>query len=138
MSNQASRTSARTATPTLVRDGFVFESQAEVLVYEALKRAQAALPADATLCIFPLPMGRVGAGNAWTPDFLVAVAGKVGLIEVDGPHHRGRFAADATRDRHWRNSGIIHIERILVEETSTDAELDGLVRAFLTRLREFR
>lgn len=137
-SNQASRTRARTAAPALGRDGFVFESHEEVLVYEALKRAQAALPADSTMSIFPLPMGRVGAGNAWTPDFLVAVAGKVGLIEVDGPHHRGRFAADATRDRHWRNSGIVHIERILVEETSTDSDLDALVRPFLTRLREYR
>ena len=109
-----------------------------MLVYEALKRAQAKLPKDSTIAIFPLPMGRVGVGNAWTPDFLVAVAGRVGIIEVDGPHHQKRFAADTTRDRHWRNSGIVHIERILVEETSGDADLDVLVKQFLTRLREFR
>ncbi|MGW1163786.1 hypothetical protein ACWD5Q_30435 [Streptomyces sp. NPDC002513] len=62
----------------------------------------------------------------------------MGLIEVGGPHHRGRFAADTTRDWHWRNSGIVHIERILVEEASTDSDLDALVRPFLTRPREFR
>ncbi|GGZ92440.1 hypothetical protein GCM10010389_33870 [Streptomyces echinoruber] len=137
-SNQASRSRAKGVTPGLSREGFVFDSREEVLVYEALKRAQAALPEDSTISIFPLPMGRVGVGNAWTPDFLVTVAGRVGIIEVDGPHHQKRFGVDATRDRHWRNSGIVHIERILVEETSADTDLDALVRQFLTRLREYR
>ncbi len=137
-SNQASRTRAKGVAPGLSREGFVFDSREEVLVYEALKRAQAALPQDSTLSIFPLPMGRVGVGNAWTPDFLITAAGRVGIIEVDGPHHRKRFGADTTRDRHWRNSGILHIERILVEETSADSDLDVLVRQFLTRLREYR
>ncbi|MGQ4374785.1 hypothetical protein ACN6K9_001656 [Streptomyces sp. SAS_267] len=137
-SNQASRTRAKGVAPGFSREGFVFDSREEVLVYEALKRVQAALPEESTISIFPLPMGRVGVGNAWTPDFLVTVAGRVGIIEVDGPHHHKRFAADATRDRHWRNSGIVHIERILVEETSADIDLDALVRQFLTRLREYR
>lgn len=137
-SNQASRTRAKGVAPGLSKEGFVFDSREEVLVYEALKRAQAALPEESTISIFPLPMGRVGVGNAWTPDFLVTVAGRVGIIEVDGPHHHKRFGADTTRDRHWRNSGIVHIERILVEETSADADLDALVRQFLIRLREYR
>ncbi|MFE4422021.1 hypothetical protein [Streptomyces sp. NPDC056817] len=137
-SNQASRTRAKGVTPAFSRDGFVFDSREEVLVYEALKREQAELPQESTISIFPLPMGRVGSGNSWTPDFLVTVAGRVGIIEVDGPHHLKRYGADATRDRHWRNSGIVHIERILVEETSTESDLDALVRSFLTRLREYR
>ncbi|MFF3208422.1 hypothetical protein [Streptomyces sp. NPDC002962] len=136
-SNTATNHAARVTDPKpeLRRDGFVFDSREEVRVYEALKRAQAALPADATIAIFPLPLGRVGVGNTWTPDFLVVREGKAGLIEVDGPHHRGRLAADGTRDRHWRNSGFVHIERILVEETAEDSELDALVRTFLKRLR---
>ncbi|MCX5316105.1 hypothetical protein [Streptomyces sp. NBC_00154] len=138
LSNQASRTRAREVAPTSHRDGFVFGSNEEVLVYEALKRVQEQLPQESSIAVFPLPMGRVGTGNAWTSDFLVTAAGKVGIIEVDGPHHHKRFAADATRDRHWRNSGIVHIERILVEETSADTDLDALVRQFLTRLREYR
>ncbi|WP_438453112.1 hypothetical protein [Streptomyces asiaticus] len=137
-SNQASRTRAKGTGPALSWDGFAFDSREEILVYEALKREQAALPQESTISIFPLPMGRVGSGNSWTPDFLVTVAGRVGIIEVDGPHHRKRYGADATRDRHWRNSGIVHIERILVEEASADADLDMLVRQFFTRLREFR
>jgi very-short-patch-repair endonuclease len=58
----------------------------------------------------------------------------VGLIEVDGPHHKGRAGADTTRDRHWKNSGVVHIERILVEETAQDRDLDQVVRAFLKRM----
>lgn len=27
----------------------------------------------------------------------------------EGPHHRGQLAADGTRDRYWRDSGIVHI-----------------------------
>ncbi len=117
------------------REGFAFDSREELRVYEALKRAQATLQADATISIFPLPLGRVGIGNTCTPDFLVVREGRAGLIEVDGPHHRGRLAADGTRDRHWRNSGFVHIERILVEETAKDSESDALVRTFLKRLR---
>ncbi|MGI3202479.1 hypothetical protein ACRJ4W_37195 [Streptomyces sp. GLT-R25] len=60
-SNQASRTRAKGVAPAISREGFVFDSREEVLVYEALKRAQAALPQDSTIAIFPLPMGRVGA-----------------------------------------------------------------------------
>jgi len=123
--------------PRLRRDGFNFDSLEEIKVYDALKRAQADLvkhdPAN-TITIFPLPLGRVGIGSSWTPDFLVVRQGKIGLIEVDGPHHRGRAGADTTRDRHWKNSGVIHIERILVEETSLDRDLDHLVRAFLQRI----
>jgi hypothetical protein len=59
-------------------------------------RAQGELPTDATTSIFPLPLGRVGVGNTWTPDFVVVREGRAGLIEVDGPHHGGRRAADAT------------------------------------------
>ncbi|GAA4593709.1 hypothetical protein GCM10023194_58670 [Planotetraspora phitsanulokensis] len=122
----------------LSRDGFLFESLEEIKVYDALKRAQATLSntnATNTITIFPLPMGRLGAGSVLTPDFLVIREGKVGLIEVDGPHHRGRYGADATRDRLWKYGGVIHIERILVEETTQDDELDQLIRAFLARLK---
>lgn len=122
--------------PNLRRDGFTFESLEEVRVYEALKRTQKALPTNATIAIFPLPFGRPVTGLSKTPDFLVARAGKVGMIEVDGPHHRARLAADMSRDRQWKDSGILEIERILVEDTTDDSKLDNLVRTFLTRLKE--
>ncbi len=55
--------------------------------------------------VFPLPMGHVGVGNAWIRDFLVTIAGRMGVTEVVGPHRRGRSAADDTRERHVRNCG---------------------------------
>ncbi|WP_143737852.1 hypothetical protein [Microbispora sp. GKU 823] len=123
--------------PRLSRDGFYFMSLEEIRVYDALKRAQAALyasnPAN-TISIFPLPLGRVGTGNVWTPDFLVVREGRAVLIEVDGPQHRARVAADRTRDRQWENSGFVKVERIPVEETSRDEELDHIVRTYLERL----
>ncbi|MFD8779217.1 hypothetical protein [Streptomyces sp. NPDC059916] len=127
---------AKEAVGALSRDGFAFDSQEQVLVYEALKRAQAQLPQDSTIAVFPLPRGRVGSGSAWAPDFLVTASGRVGVIEVDQPHHHEHFAADAALDRSWRNSGIAHIERILLKGFSADREVDFLVREFLTRLGE--
>jgi hypothetical protein len=82
--------------PELRRNGCVFESHEELRTFEALVRAQGELPTDATTSFFPLPLGRVGVGNTWTPDFVVVREGRAGLIEVDGPHHGGRRAADAT------------------------------------------
>ncbi|WP_125509863.1 hypothetical protein [Streptomyces sp. WAC 01438] len=47
---------------TLSADGFAFHSQEQLLVYEALKRAQAQLPQDSTIAVFPLP--RAGSAAA--------------------------------------------------------------------------
>ncbi|GIH27598.1 hypothetical protein Aph01nite_59080 [Acrocarpospora phusangensis] len=124
--------------PRLRREDLTFESMEEIRVYDALKRAQKELTDGnhTTISIFPLPMGRVGIGRVWIPDFLVVREGRAGLIEVDGPHHRGRLAADMTRDREWKNSGFIHIDRILVEDTHSDSDLDRLIRSFLNRLKK--
>ncbi|MFD7817655.1 hypothetical protein ACFV6E_32760 [Streptomyces sp. NPDC059785] len=37
--------------------------------------------------------------------------------------------------RNSRNSGIVHVERILFQESSTEMDLDVLIGQFLTRLR---
>lgn len=62
-------------------------------MYEALKRAQESRPPADTITIVPLPSARVP-GHTWEPDFLVAYRGRVGAIEVDGPHHTGKRAAE--------------------------------------------
>ncbi|MDX3847857.1 hypothetical protein [Streptomyces europaeiscabiei] len=135
--SQYPRPRAKEAAATLSRDGFAFESRQQILVYEALKRAQTQLPQNSTIAIFPLPRARVGGGSTWVPDFLVTASGRVGVIEVGEPRHHEHFAADAALDRLCRNSGIAHIERILAEGFSAD-EADALVRQFLTRLHEHR
>ncbi|AZM51195.1 hypothetical protein DMA15_00125 [Streptomyces sp. WAC 01529] len=134
--SQYPRPRAEEAAATFSRDGFAFDAREQMLVYEALKRAQAQLPQDSTIAIFPLPRARVGSGSTWVPDFLVTASGRVGAIEVDEPHHHEHFAADAALDRSWRNSGIAHIERIQLKGFSADREVDVLIRQFLTRLHE--
>ncbi|MET8205877.1 hypothetical protein ABZT51_07475 [Streptomyces sp. NPDC005373] len=134
--SQYRRPRAEEAAATLSRDGFAFDSREQMLVYEALKRAQAQLPQDSTIAILPLPRARVGSGSTWAPDFLVTASGRMGAIEVDEPHRHERFAADAALDRSWRNSGIAHIERIQLKGYSADREVDALVRQFLARLHE--
>ncbi|WP_130336323.1 hypothetical protein [Streptomyces sp. BK022] len=101
-----------------------------------MKRAQAQLPQDSTIAVFPLPRGWLGSGSVWVPDFIVTASGQVGAIEVDDLHPHEQFAADAAFDRLWRSSGIAHIERILLKGFSADCEVDALVRQFLARLRE--
>ncbi|MFG2134767.1 hypothetical protein ACGFNV_44435 [Streptomyces sp. NPDC048751] len=134
--SQYPRSRAEEAAATPSRDGFAFGSREQMLVYEALKRAQAQMPQDSTIAIFPLPRARVGSGSTWAPAFLVTASGRVGAIEVDEPHHHEHFAAAAALDRSLRNSGIAHIERIQLRGFSADCEVDAFVRHFLTRLHE--
>lgn len=114
-------------------DRLNFGSNEELKVYQALLRKQATLPAEATIAILPSPGARV-VGRTFWPDFVVAYRGRVGMIEVDGPHHRGRAAADHSRDSLLADAGITHVERIVVEETSVEVELDLMVERFLQRL----
>jgi hypothetical protein len=115
-------------------DGLSFRSQQEVTVYRTLRQLQTRAPDELKFAVFPLPAGRIPAGNIWEPDFLITVNKRAGLIEVDGPHHRGRLANDVTRDRLWFSSGIAAIERILVEDTEDTVALQTLLARFISRL----
>lgn len=46
----------------------------------------------------------------------------------DGPHAAPPPEASPPKDRHWRNSGFVHVERILVEEAAKCSESDALTR----------
>ncbi len=56
------------------------------------------------------------------------------MIEVDGPQHRNRAAADQSRDRQLQDAGVTLTERIVVEDLDQPAELDGFVERVLARL----
>ncbi len=56
------------------------------------------------------------------------------MIEVDGPQHRNRAAADQSRDRQLQDAGVTLTERIMVEDLDQPAELDGFVERVLARL----
>lgn len=114
-------------------DRLNFASDEEVLMYQALVRKQKTLPSEATVAIMPSPGARVPDRTFW-PDFIVTYRGRVGMIEVDGPHHHQRAAADHSRDSFFTDAGVTHVERIVVEDTTDPKELDVFVERFLQRL----
>jgi hypothetical protein len=117
-------------------DGLNFGSYEEVIVYEALKRLQAELPQTETIGIMPNCAFRAGNGSSFTPDFVVTHRRRAGSLEVDGPHHRGRFASDRSKDELLVDAGIAHAYRIPVEDVSRPEELSAHLQRFLKRLAE--
>jgi hypothetical protein len=104
--------------PFLYEDRMAFRSDPELSVYRAVRRAQASLPPHETIGILPNPCMRI-AGNTWEPDNLVTYKNRVGVIEVDGPHHRQRWAADNTKDNLYEDAGVAYVQRITVEDTES-------------------
>ncbi|GAA2247515.1 hypothetical protein GCM10010145_13310 [Streptomyces ruber] len=118
----------------LVEDRLHFTNEDEHRVYQALKRWQAALPDNETIGIMPLGGMRVR-GNTFEPDFLVTYRGRAAVIEVDGSHHKGRAAADHSRDRLLVHAGVVFVERLVVEDATEPAEIAKFVSDFLARLK---
>ncbi len=81
----------------LTRDRLRFDQPAEVGVYEALRRAQEAFDQHDTLGIAPRVAIRVR-GHTFRVDLLVTYKGRVGVIEVDGSSHYGKWSSDRSRD----------------------------------------
>jgi hypothetical protein len=131
-SNQARLVPARV--PFLYEDKMAFRSDPELAVYRSLRRAQASMPDHETIGILPNPAMRVP-GHTWEPDFLVTYKNQVGLIEVDGPHHGQRYAADKTKDSLYENAGIAYVQRITVEDAESDA-VAGIIERFVGRMRD--
>jgi hypothetical protein len=115
------------------KDGLKFHNPGELRMYEALVRAQQRRPPEATIGILPGAGFRTGQRTLW-PDFVITHRGRVAVIEVDGPHHRNRAAADQSRDRQLQDAGVTLTERIMVEDVDQPAELDAFVERVLARL----
>lgn len=121
------------------RDQMVFHSEAEILVYEELKRQQAKLAASSEGGV---TIGISGNAGVWTgtrlrvPDLLVFLKGKVAAIEVDGPQHRSRAAADRSKDWLLEDTGIGFIERITAEDAVVEESRRDLVRRVIRKLQD--
>jgi hypothetical protein len=115
-------------------DGIPFYSDAEVLVYRALKAAVVRGWAIGIVPNSPVALVADGGFKVLYPDFQVVLGRKAGIIHVDGPHHRGRAAADHSQDRLFRRAGFAHIERLLVEDTD-GGSLNDLIEEFLETLK---
>jgi hypothetical protein len=115
------------------KDRLNFHTDGELRMYEALVRAQQRRPPEATIGILPGAGFRAAERTFW-PDFVVTHRGRVGIIEVDGPKHRNRAAADQSRDRQLQDAGVTLTDRIMVEDTDEATTLDRFVEHFLARL----
>jgi hypothetical protein len=118
-----------------MEDGVHFTNEWEHKVYVVLKERQAALPENQTIGIMPLGAMRV-LGHTFEPDLLITYRGRVGVIEIDGPHHKGRASDDKSRERLLRKAGIKHIDRIDVRDSTQKPEVEKFVTDFLNHLVE--
>jgi hypothetical protein len=116
-----------------VKDGLNFRSREELKVYEAWVRIQNSLPDTDTIGIVPNCAIRVS-GRVREPDFLITYRCRVAALEVDGPHHTGRAAADRSKDQFLSDSGVTFVDRIVVEDVLNARELETRLRKFLERL----
>jgi hypothetical protein len=132
-SNQARRVRLESQHP--MEDGVHFTNEWEHKVYVVLKERQAALPENQTIGIMPLGAMRV-LGHTFEPDLLITYRGRVGVIEIDGPHHKGRASDDKSRERLLRKAGIKHIDRIDVRDSTQKPEVEKFVTDFLNHLVE--
>ncbi|MET7738896.1 hypothetical protein [Streptomyces sp. NPDC005385] len=116
-----------------VEDQLRFTNEWELDVYRVLRERQAALPDTETIGIMPLGGMRV---RGWTfePDLLITYRGYAGVIEIDGPHHKGHAGRDHSRDRLFMNAGVRYVDRLNVEEVSSRVEVEKFVDGFLARL----
>lgn len=114
-------------------DRLTFASEPELRVYEALRARQAALPPRETIMIAPNAGVRVP-GTTISPDFIVTYRGRCGVIEVDGPGHRGKWSSDRSRDQLLEDAGVAYVLRVTVEETGDDTALEALIDRLLGRL----
>ncbi|WP_171074264.1 hypothetical protein [Nonomuraea basaltis] len=73
---------------------------------------------------FPLPGVRVSQ-HTFEPDVLVALKGRAGVIEIDGPQHSKRYAFDKSKDHLLENAGIALVSRIVPEEIGNPKDLDA-------------
>ncbi len=129
--NQARRVRLEPEHP--MEDGLHFTNRWEHGVYLILKERQAALPDNDTIGIMPLGAMRVR-GRTFEPDLLVTYRGNAGVIEIDGPHHKGRASDDRSRDRLLQHAGIRYVDRLDVRDTTQKADVEKFVTDFLKRL----
>lgn len=119
--------------PEYHADRMSFRSAEELKVYQALRRAQDRRPQAENLTILALPSARI-TGNTLEPDFVICFKGRVGIIEVDGPHHSGKRSSDTSRDRLFRYCGVAEVDHFDVADIGKQEPLDRLVEGFLWRL----
>lgn len=112
------------------QDRLWFRDKAEVVMYEALKAKQKALPSNDTITIVPNP-GVYILGRTWEPDFIVTYKRQAAIIEVDGATHTKKWAADQSRDALFEDSGIKFVRHIDVADAENPQRAAEFVDRFI-------
>lgn len=118
----------------LMEDRCQFRSLGELKVYRGFERARARLPADDSIAIAPNPALVVPNINTSEPDLVIMYRGRVGIVQVDGPHHNDRVSNELSRRRVYLHSGIAEVDHLSIEDTENDEDVDVFVTRFLKRL----
>lgn len=106
--------------------GATYRSRTEIEVAKALD--------DANVLYFPLPLGIRHYVRLAEPDFLIIHFGRVGVLEIDGPHHTPLTRAkESAKDAKLYQSGVHFIHHVSVTEVDRDPK--AVVSQFLTMLR---
>ena len=127
--------STRVVTGRIRHDGHNFDLLAETIVYDGFLAVAAALPEFHRLAVVPqAAVVTVGRRHHFTADLLVVHRGRAAAVEIDGPHHRGRLAADVSRDAILVAHGLAFVDRIVVEDTSDPGTVEHFCRRVLARL----
>lgn len=97
----------------ILYNGLKFASQSEIRIAQEFVQRK--------VLFFPLAVGvRADTGQHYKDqrevDFLVCHNGAWGVLEISGPGHDGRFAADAEKDAWLKQSGILCIEHRTAEQ----------------------
>lgn len=119
----------------IVEDALVFRSTAELEVYRAFKRANETLEGHEKLSLIVNTTVLVN-GQPREVDVVVLWNRGTAAVEVDGPHHRGRLAAEQSRDRLFMEAGVMFVDRLCVEDTTDSDGLDRFVSSFLARMKK--
>jgi hypothetical protein len=106
-------------------NGLRFRSYTETGIAEILD--------DAGVLYFPLPVA-VRSRVKVEPDFLIVHQGRVGVLEIDGPHHTPMTRAEEDRRAAWFEKSGVRLVRHYPVRT-VDADAKAVVREFLEDLR---
>lgn len=115
--------------------GLLFRSQSEIVLFEAMTRAQ--------LAVSPLPVFvRVGKSyNRLEPDFLVVYKGLTFVVEVDGDTYHRESPAEADKRLIPLTYEGVEVRRIRAADLTSAAAADSIVRdliQFMAKRKESR
>jgi hypothetical protein len=107
-----------------------FHSHTERIVAHALERLRVEYAPALEIAWVPNPRLRLRTGPVM-PDFHIAVGQRWGVLEIDGPVHKGKWAWDRSKDMRIEDAGAAYVGRLDVAGTNDHSELDAYLRRLI-------